>query len=62
MRVGCDGSRDTLHTRKLITEENINCHRCGVIETRQHILESCDIYNAPRRKMQRDISRDQDFT
>ena len=51
MRIGCDGSRDTLYTRKLISEENINCHRCGVIETRQHILENCDIYNASRRKM-----------
>ena len=61
MRIGCDGSRDTLHTRKLIDVEQVNCHRCGVSETLQHIIESCDIYNAHRRKLIREINRSQEF-
>ena len=44
MRIGCDGSRETLMIRKLIQPENVNCHRCGTPETRQHIIEECIIY------------------
>ena len=26
LRIGCDGSRETLYIRKLITEEELTCH------------------------------------
>ena len=29
LRIGCDGSRETLHIRKLIGDQQTNCHRCG---------------------------------
>ena len=57
LRIGCDGSRETLYTRKLIQAQEANCHRCGTEETRQHILERCEIYNRHRNKMIREISR-----
>ena len=44
MRIGCDGSRETLYTRKLITQERTRCHFCGMIESRRHLLEQCDLY------------------
>ena len=34
MRIGCDGSRETLLIRKLIQPAQVNCQRCGVPETR----------------------------
>ena len=61
MRIGCDGSRETLHTRKLIGAEQIDCHRCGVEETRKHILENCEIYSRYRRKLERGINGTQEF-
>ena len=57
MRIGCDGSRETLHIRKLIDDQQINCHRCGVEETRKHIIENCEIYSRYRRKLERGINR-----
>ena len=45
MRIGCDGSRETLLIRKLIQPTQINCHRCGIPETRLHILQDCEIYS-----------------
>ena len=61
MRIGCDGSRETLHIRKLIEEQQLNCHRCGVEETRAHILENCEIYNRHRRKLVRTITGTREF-
>ena len=61
MRIGCDGSRETLRIRKLIGEEQKNCHRCGVEETRKHIIENCEIYNRYRRKLERGINRTQEY-
>ena len=39
MRIGCDGSRETLHLSKLITRDQTLCHWCGIMETRLHIVE-----------------------
>ena len=39
MRIGCDGSRETLFIRNLITDEQLYCHCCGIIESRKHIFE-----------------------
>ena len=55
MRTGCDGSRETLYTRNLIRQEDIYCHWCGIVESRQHILEQCELYNQPRRKLKNSI-------
>ena len=49
LRIGCDGSRETLFIRKLIPTEELLCHQCEVIESRQHILEDCDLYRHARR-------------
>ena len=51
MRVGCDGSRETLHLRKLITQEQTLCHWCGIMESRLHIIEQCDLYQHHRRAL-----------
>ena len=51
MRIGCDGSRETLYMRKLITQERIRCHICGMIESRRHLLEQCDLYQHHRRTL-----------
>ena len=51
MRIGCDGSRETLFTRKLITSEELRCHCCGIIETRKHIIEECELYRYTRRRL-----------
>ena len=61
MRIGCDGSRDTLLTRKLIQEDEINCHWCGTPENRKHIIEECEIYNQPRNKLRRQINSQEQF-
>ena len=58
LRIGCDGSRETLFIRKLITDDQLNCHWCGTIERVQHILEDCELYRHPRRKLQAKIEND----
>ena len=61
LRTGCDGSRGTLYIRKLITDEELTCHWCGVIESRQHILEDCELYRHSRRRLQTQIDSDEEF-
>ena len=61
MRTGCDGSRETLLIRKLIGNEQLNCIRCGVTESRRHILEDCEIYGRHRMKLVRGIERTREF-
>ena len=51
LRIGCDGSRETLFIRKLIPTEELLCHQCGIIESRQHILEECELYHNARRQI-----------
>ena len=59
MRNGKDGSRDTLLIRKLIQEDQLNCHWCGIPESRKHIIEECELYNQPRNKLRRQINSEQ---
>ena len=61
MRIGCDGSRETLFIRKLITTEELSCHWCGTVETRKHIIEECELYNHGRNKIKRQIETDEAF-
>ena len=62
LRIGCDGSRETLFIRKLITDEELTCHWCGTIETRKHILEDCELYRHSRRRLQTQIDNKETFT
>ena len=61
LRIGCDGSRETLLIRKLILPTELNCHRCGIPETRQHIIQKCGIYNQHRTKLVRELNRTEEF-
>ena len=61
LRIGCDGSRETLLIRKLIITTELNCHRCGTPETRQHIIQECGIYNQLRTKLVRELNRTEEF-
>ena len=62
MRIGCDGSRETLEIRKLLMEGELNvCHHCGVVETRQHILTECGLYARARNSFIANIQRDIQF-
>ena len=61
LRIGCDGSRETLFIRKLITDEELTCHWCGTIETRKHILEDCELYRHSRRRLQTQINNNEKF-
>ena len=61
LRIGCDGSRETLLIRKLIPPTELNCHRCGVPETRQHIIQDCEIYTQHRTKLVRELNRTEEF-
>ena len=61
MRIGCDGSRETLLIRNLIRDDQINCHWCGTIESRKHIIEECELYDHSRRKLQAQIENEEKF-
>ena len=61
LRIGCDGSRETIFIRKLITDEELTCHWCGTIETRKHILEDCELYRHSRRRLQTQINNNEEF-
>ena len=56
MGIGCNESKETLYTRKLIQEEELNCHWCGTPETRKHIIMECEIYNSHRNNLMRKIN------
>ena len=61
LRIGCDGSRETLYIRKLITDEELTCHWSDTIETRKHILEDCELYRHARRRLQAQINNNEKF-
>ena len=61
LRIGCDGSRETLFIRKLITDEELTCHWCGTIETRKHIIEDCKLYRHSRRRLKAHIESNEKF-
>ena len=61
MRIGCDGSRETLFIRNLIRDDQLNCHWCGIIESRKHIIEECKLYNHPRNRLKSYLVNDGKF-
>ena len=62
LRIGCDGSRETLSIRNLITDDELPCHWCGTVETRKHIIEECELYRHSRRRLKAYIENDDKFT